>query len=72
MSLPPKKPPITGPKTRPRPKAAPTNPIPFDLFSEVVVSVTYAFAIAVVEPNKPATDRANKTKAKLVAKYKRK
>jgi hypothetical protein len=46
--------------------------MPFDRFIDEVVSVTYAFAIAVVEPNKPATDRANKTKAKLVAKYKRK
>ena len=50
-------PPIAGPKTKPRPKAAPIRPIPFARFSGVVVSAMTAWAVETVAPAMPANIR---------------
>ena len=47
-------PPIAGPKINPMPKAAPKNPIALALFSFVVISDIYAWAVEIFPAIKPA------------------
>jgi hypothetical protein len=49
-----RKPPIAGPKMKPRPNAAPSTPIPRARFSRVVVSAMNAWAVETVAPATPA------------------
>ena len=53
-----RKPPMAGPKMKPRPKAAPTNPMPLARFSGVVESAMNACAVGMFAPAIPARMRA--------------
>ena len=49
---------MAGPKMKPRPKAAPTNPMPLARFSGVVESAMNACAVGMFAPAIPARMRA--------------
>src|SRR3989304_7718756 len=52
---------MAGPKMKPRPKAAPTRPMPFARFSGGVMSAITAGAVGIFAPAMPAKMRAAKS-----------
>ena len=56
-------PPVNGPKTKPRPKAAPIIPIPLERFFISVISEIYAIAAPMLAEKKPAIALDMKSKA---------